>query len=177
MFDEKKLGQLDKAFERVFAFNVTRSTFRQIQNVIFALAEGDKEVATAILEALLIGEVKSDAHKSINNNGFKRFLENYSVRTQVAKDVLERGEFINLVTSDILQNPQNIVFANRIRRIDGEELQFITDTESTMQLVNHFLNRIQEVDKAEPSRNVVNGITGDLKAIKSKIDELLVSHK
>lgn len=177
MFDEKKMSQLDKAFERVFAFNVTRSTFRQIQNVIFALAEGDKDLAKAILEALLTGEVKSEAHKSINNNSFKKFLETYSVRTQVAKDVLERGEFINLVTSDILQNPQNIVFANRIRRIDGEELQFITDTESTMQLVNHFLNRIQEVDKAEPSRKVVNGITGDLKTIKNKIDELLVSHQ
>lgn len=177
MFDEKKLNQLDRAFERVFAFNITRSTFRQIQNVIFAIAEGDKEVSTAVLEALLLGDVKADAHKAINNAGFKKFIQTYSVRVQVSKDVLERGEFINLVTSDILQNPQSIVFANRIRRIDGEELQFITDTESTMQLVSHFLNRIQEVDRAEPNRNIVSGIMGDLSAIKSKIDELMVSHK
>lgn len=177
MFDEKKLNQLEKAFERVFAFNVTRSTFRQVQNVIFAISEGDKEVATAILEALLLAEVKAEAHKAINNPGFKKFVERYAVKTQVAKDVLERGEFINLVTSDVLQNPQNIVFANRIRRIDGEELQFITDTESTMQLVNHFLNRIQEIDRSEPSRNVVGSIKNDLGSIKKKIDELLVNHK
>lgn len=175
MFDEKKLPQLDKAFERVLAFSITRSTFRQLQNVIFAIVEGDKDTATAILESLLTAEVKTDAPKAINTPVFKKFVEKYSVLTQVAKDVLERGEFINLVTSDILQNPQAIVFANRIRRVDGEELQFITDAESTLQLVNHFLNRIQEVDRTEPARNVVQGIKSDLNAIRDKIDSLLVS--
>lgn len=176
MFDEKKINQLDKAFERVFAFSVTRSTFRQLQNVIFAIAEGNKEVATAILEALLNGEVK-DAHSPINTPVFKKIIEKYSVLSQVAKDVLEKGEFINLVTSDILQNPQAIVFANRIRRIDGEELQFITDAESTLQLITHFLNRIQEVDRSEPSRNVIDGIKNDLHALRERIDDLLASKK
>lgn len=177
MLDEKKFLQLEKAFERVFAFNVTRSTFRQLQNVIFAIADGDKNIATAVLEALLLGEVKLEGNKALNNQTFKKIVENYSVLTQVAKDVLERGEFINLVTSDILQNPQAIVFANRIRRIDGEELQFITDAESTLQLVNHFLNRIHEVDKAEPARKVIEGIRTDLDAIRDKIDDLLASKK
>lgn len=176
MFDEKKIRQLDKALERVFAFSITRSTFRQLQNVIFAIAEGDKDVASAVLEALLLGEVKADANKVINTSSFKHIVESYSVLAQVAKDVLERGEFINLVTSDVLQNPQAIVFANRIRRIDGEELQFITDTESTLQLVNHFITRIQEVDRTEPSRNIVSHIKEDLQAIKQRLDDLL-AHK
>lgn len=174
MFDEKKVTQLDKAFERVFAFNITRSTFRQLQNVIFAIAEGNKDSATAILEALLLGEVKSDANRAINTVNFKKLVDKYGVLTQVAKDVLERGDFINLVTSDILQNPQAIVFANRIRRIDGDELQFITDGESTLQLVNHFINRIQEVDRAEPARNLVSSIKADLEVLKAKLDEMLV---
>lgn len=174
---KKKVTQLDKAFERVFAFNITRSTFRQLQNVIFAIAEGNKEVATAILESLLQGEIKPEANKAVSTPSFKKFVDSYNVLTQVAKDVLERGEFINLVTSDVLQNPQAIVFANRIRRIDGEELQFITDAESTLQLVTHFLNRIQEVDRAEPSRNVIDGIKSDLGLIRDKIDDLLVSKK
>lgn len=177
MFDEKKVNQLDKAFERVFAFNITRSTFRQLQNVIFAIAEGNKELATAILEALLAGEVKADGNRALTIASFKKFVDSYNVLTQVAKDVLERGEFINLVTSDVLQNPQAIVFANRIRRVDGEELQFITDAESSLQLVNHFLNRIQEVDRAEPARNVIDGIKSDLNALRDKIDDLLVSKK
>jgi hypothetical protein len=177
MFDEKKVHQLGRAFERVFAFNVTRSTFRQLQNVIFAIAEGNKETATAILDSLLSGEIKSDANKALSSPEFRKLVDNYSTLSQVAKDVLERGEFINLVTSDILQNPQAVVFANRIRRIDGEELQFITDAESTLQLVNHFLNRIQEVDRNEPARNIVDNLRTDLSAIRDKIDDLLASKK
>lgn len=177
MFDEKRVQQLSKAFERVFAFNITRSTFRQLQNVVFAIAEGNKEVASAILESLLSGEVKAGANSAINNAKFKALVEEYTIRVQVSKDVLERGEFINLVTSDILQNPQAIAFGNRIRRVDGEELQFITDTESTLQLVSHFLNRIQEVDRAEPARNIVDGIKNDLSTIRDKIDELLTAKK
>ena len=168
---------MDKAFERVFAFNITRSTFRQLQNVIFAITEGNKEVSTAILESLLLGEPKTESNNAINSGHFKKFAEKYGIRTQVAKDVLERGEFINLLTSDILQNPQAIVFANRIRRVDGEELQSITDAESTLQVVNHFLNRIQEVDKAEPARNIIDAIANDLNAIRDKIDDLLVNKK
>lgn len=177
MFDEKKISQLDKALERVFAFAVTRSTFRQVQNVIFAIVEGNKELASGILESLLTGEVKSHGHASLNTPSFAKVIEKFVIRAQVARDVLERGEFINLVTSDVLQNPQAIVFGNRIRRMDGEEIQFITDAESTLQLVMHFLNRIQEVDQAEPARNLVAGIKEDLSMIRHKVDELLTSKK
>lgn len=177
MIDDKKIHQLEKAFERVFAFNISRSTFRQVQNVIFAITEGNREMATIILEGLINGEIKPEAASQVKGDQFKKFIQTYAVRVQVAKDVLERGEFINLVTSDILQNPQAIVFANRIRRIDGDELQFITDTESTLQLVSHFISRIQELHRAEPARNILNGHQKDLDAIKTRIEELLVSVK
>lgn len=177
MFEEKKVIQLDKALERIFAFPISRSTFRQLQNVIFAVTEGNQETSTAILEALITGEIKQDGNKSIQVPGFKKLTEKYCVLVQVAKDVLERGEFINLVTSDVLQNPQAVVFANRIRRVDGEEMHFITDATSTMQLVHHFLNRIQEIDRAEPAKGVVEGVKKELGAIQQKLEELLTHKK
>lgn len=162
---------MDIAFQRILMLPLTRSSFRQMQNVIFQAVNGSRDEASAVLEALLSGQDKNgkgEAH-------FQDFIDKYAVSTGVAREVAERGEFVSLVTSDIINHPQMPIFGNRIRRVDGKEFDFVTDAESTLQLLQHFSIRLQEMDKADKSKNVLKGLKSELSTLKNRIEELIAS--
>ena len=61
---------------------------------------------------------------------------------RVAKDIHERGEFINFITSDMLAQQERCVFLNRLARVDGQEFLLMTDVQNTCHLIRHLLSRL-----------------------------------
>lgn len=171
MFDSKKIQQLDVAFQRILTLPVSRSTFRQMQNAIFQCLEGDKDKATGLMD-LLLGIKKEFP---TDDQPFKAFVERYAIQMGVAREVAERGEFVSLVTSDIISHPHMPIFGNRIRRVDGHEFEFISDPESALQLLNHFAVRLKEMEKVEKARHVLKGLKKDLLSLKENIEDLIVN--
>ncbi|MBA2729064.1 MAG: DUF5414 family protein [Parachlamydiaceae bacterium] len=172
MIDAKKIKQMDLAFQRILILPMTRSTFRQMQNVIFQSVDGNREEANTILEALITNANKKG---QTPDTPLQDFFDRYTIPVGVAREVAERGEFVSLVTSDIISHPQMPIFGNRIRRVDGKEFDFISDAESCVQLLQHFSIRLQEMDKAEKSRNVLKGLKSELTTLKNRIEELIKS--
>lgn len=173
MIDAKKIKQMDIAFQRILILPMTRSSFRQMQNVIFQTVGGNRDEATAVLEALLSNGNKKNSETP--DSPLQDFIDRYSVSVGVAREVAERGEFVSLVTSDIINHPQMPIFGNRVRRVDGKEFDFITDPESCVQLLQHFSVRLQEMDKAEKSRHVLKGLKSELSTLKSRVEQLIAS--
>jgi hypothetical protein len=93
---------------------------------------------------------------------------------RLSKEVYERGEVVNIITSDTLSHEEKTVFLHRIRRIDGEELQFITDPESTLHLLHHFMNRLEEIKNKEEG-HPLEPHQKELSHLKKKLDNLQLS--
>ena len=169
MIDAKKIKQMDVAFQRILILPMTRSSFRQMQNVIFQTVGGNREEASALLEALL----KNGGVKNTPDSPLQDFIDRYAIPVGVAREVAERGEFVSLVTSDIINHPQMPIFGNRIRRVDGKEFDFISDAESCVQLLQHFSVRLQEMEKAEKERQVLKGLKSELTTLKNRIEQMI----
>lgn len=170
MIDAKKLQQLDIAFQRILTLPVSKSSFRQMQNAILFFVDGDRDMATQLLEAFLTGNLNKNDEK---NAAMQEMVERYSLPMSVAREVSERGDFLSIITSDILNHPEMPLFGNRIRRVDGQEFDFITNAESTLQLLLHFSTRLQELEKVEKSKNVLQGLKSELVGLKKRIEELI----
>lgn len=171
--NEKELSQLTKNLQRIFSMNIMRSTFREVQNAILSATEGNKETANTLFETLLLGEVKDGVIAPKSKDSLKLIIDKYSIPIRLSKEVYERGDFVNIITSDLLTQANRVVFLNRIRRVDGEEFQFITDPESTFNLLQHFLARVQDLNKSEDSKKIIASHKKDLQELKSKIEQLI----
>lgn len=170
MIDVKKLQQLDLAFQRILTLPVSKSTFRQMQNAILFCLDGDREAASKLLETLLTNKMESNS-----NPPLQKLIERYSLPIGVAREVSERGDFLSIVTSDIISHPEMPLFGNRIRRVDGQEFDFITNAESAIQLLHHFSSRLLEMEKLEKQRDVLKGYKKELSALKNRIEQLIQS--
>lgn len=173
MLDEKRIRPLSQALKRIFAMPVGRSTFRELQNTIGTHFESNRDEANTFLESLLRGEIKPGLVEESAKPQLQDLIDRYSVPAWVAKDVHEKGEFINLITSDILTQNNQVVFANRIKRVDGSEFQFLTEPESMIQLLQHFFARVQELDKNDRTRQYLARVRPRLETLRQNIDELL----
>ncbi len=142
--DTKTIDQLETALKRIFAMPMTKSTFRQLQHAIVTITNGDRELSNSVLEAIVTGQLKNG--NADLNKGFKKLSENFAWNVVVSKEIFERGEFLSLLTSDIIAvSKDNILLNNIIRRIDGEEFQLITDVGGSFNIVQHFISRLEEV--------------------------------
>lgn len=174
MIDAKKAEQLDLAFQRILTLPVSKSSFRQIQNAILYFVDGDRDAATQVLEALLDGVPENDkAVNHANNPPLQKLISRYSLPVSVAREVSERGDFLSIVTSDIINHPEMPLFGNRIRRVDGQDFDFIANVESTIHLLHHFTSRLQEMEKMETERKILKGLKKELVALKNRIDQLI----
>lgn len=173
MWNDKKVEDLEKSFKRILTMPMSKSTFRQLQNAIFASAERNIESANDLIESLLTGNVKSDITKNVSKANLDKFFVDYAVPLSVARDVAEKGEFVSLITSDIIPHPSLAILSSRIRLVDGEEFQFLTDPESTLQFARHFLSRLQEFAQIESGKNVLSHHKDELKDIRKTLDELI----
>ncbi|MCB1112852.1 MAG: DUF5414 family protein [Chlamydiales bacterium] len=173
MFDDIKVAQMHKVFDRIFAMPISRTTFREVQSALLAFCEGKQEPYKLMFEALLTGKTPDDLSKLTKGGELQSFITKFQVKTFVAREVHEKGEFINFITSDLITHPNRVVFANCIRCVDGKELRFLTDIESTLQLLNHFVGRVHEAEKVEASKEAISGFKNELTKLKSKIEELI----
>src|ERR1700722_1224116 len=129
MIDEKKISFAKRALKRIFALPINRSTYREMHSAFQNILEGNVEQANTLLEVLLIGDANSEKAKNFPKKELQSLIEEFSTLVWTAKDVFERGDFISLVTSDMISTPNQQVFSNRMKRIDGKEFHFITDVE------------------------------------------------
>lgn len=110
MLDEKKLINLRRTLKRIFALPINRTTYREVHSAILNAADGDIETANAFFEALLNGDSTSEKVKKFPKEDLKKIIDEFAVSAWAAKDVFEKGDFINLVTSDLISAPQQHVF-------------------------------------------------------------------
>ena len=175
MMDENLLSQLEAALRRIFAMKITRSTFREVQNMLLSITGGDKGMATDLLETLFTGQVKENLTRGKNGDALKTVAREFSIPIRLSKEVLERGEFVNIITSDTIAQKDKLGLLNRMRRTDGEEFLFITDPESTVHLLQHFAGRLQELERAEYGKEQLLHFKKDIIQLKAKVDALLAS--
>lgn len=162
-----------RALKRIFSLPINRSTYREIHSAFFSILENNVENANALLEVILTGDVDSEKGKRFPKKELSQLIQEFSIRTWTAKDVFEKGDFINLVTSDRIASPTQNVFSNRIKRIDGQEFHFISDLESTLHLLKHFASRIQELENSSEQKKMNNGHKKELQAIKELLERAL----
>jgi hypothetical protein len=177
MFDQNTLNGIRRSLKRIFSLPVTRSTYREIQNVITIASNGNADQANVLLETLLTGNLQSDKAKQLPKEELKTLVDEFSISTWVAKDVFERGEFISLITSEMVNVPGQFVYSNRLRRMDGQEFHFVSDIESTLQIIQHFVGRLQELNRLEGGGKQIAAYHKELAQIKKLMDALNEKNK
>jgi len=173
MLDDTKIHGLSQIFKRIFSMPISRLTFREIQSAIMTAAEGDKEEARIFLEALLSGSQEGGVsqYTGPKSPALADLTKDYGVLAWVAKDIFEKADFINFISSDIHTQPNRIFFTHSLRKVDGKEFEFFTDAASTIQLLQHFLNRVHELSKTE--NRVISTYKKELSQLKKTLDKLL----
>lgn len=169
--DDQCVMLFEGNLKRIFAMKVTRSTFRELQNVIFTCANQDKNLANFLFETLLSGQVKgtvSEKHKA----ALEDIIKNFTIPTRLAKEVFERGEFVNMITSDLVAQAEEVAFLNRIRRIDGEEFTFLADPENTIHLLQHFVGRLFELEKNSIGKGKLEKHKKEISLIAERLKQL-----
>lgn len=164
MLNSEQSSQVQNSLTRIFALPITRSTYREIQNALFRATNGSKEKTQYILELIYKGEKVKD------NDLINELLDAFTVKTRLARDVMERGDFVSLLTSDITKPNDKIFLINRIKKVDGEEVQFLTDSDSTLHFIEHFIGRLEEVKSQDKA--FTNTYKNRLKQIADDIQKL-----
>lgn len=170
--DDRMLMLFEGNLKRIFAMKVTRSTFREIQNIILTCANGDRQLANDLFEMLMTGQIKESFGNEKQREILESIIRDFTIPSRLAKEVFERGEFINIITSDTMNQQEKYAFFNRLRRIDGEEFQFITDLESTLHLLQHFVGRLQELEKAPKGKETISKYKKEIHEINDRLKQV-----
>ncbi|MCB1213602.1 MAG: DUF5414 family protein [Chlamydiia bacterium] len=156
--DKTHVDHLRQAFRRVLALPITRSTYRELQNVVLTAMSGNQEDSQRFLEAF-------SSPPSEQPEAVKELTKEFAIPISVARDVYERAEFLALVTSDVLTQTYRVLLSNRIKRVDGQEFHVVTDIEATVQLLQHFFLRIQEIKKRKDGPELLSKYANKFKEL------------
>lgn len=174
--DANTQGQLELILKRIFSMPVTKSTFRQLQHAILTLMNGNREESNAMLESLVTGQAKGK--NADNGQLFKRLSEQYGISILVAKDIFERGDYLSLLSSDIVALQQGrVVLNNIIRRVDGTEFQLITDIDSSINVIQHFISRLEELMNLKEHQQLQDHLVVEFEKIHEQLGKWLASAK
>lgn len=171
--EDRILMLFEGNLKRIFAMKVTRSTFREIQNVILTCTSGDKNLANELFEMLMTGQIKEDFGNEKQKEVFEHIIREFTIPTRLAKEVFERGEFVNIITSDLMNQQDRYAFFNRIRRIDGDEFNFITDLESTVHLLQHFVGRLHDLEKGPKGKEILAKFKKDFSDLNERLKQMI----
>lgn len=169
--DDRTLMLFEGNLRRIFAMKISKSTFREIQNVILSCANQDKDLANFLFETLLTGQIKLQVNEK-QREVLEDAIKNFTIPARLAKEVFERGEFVNIITSDLVTQQDQVAFLNRLRRIDGEEFVFLSDPENTLHLIQHFVGRIFELEKQPNEKEKVAKFKKELGLIGDRLKQL-----
>ncbi len=173
MLQKRHVDRFRFHLQRLFSLKIGRTTFREMQNAILNTVEGDREQASQLFEALLRGEVSDDLAETDSLPAIRALVDAYSVPARLARDIYERGDFLQVITSDAIRQNDASLFVNRIRRIDGEEIQFITDIESTVHLLQHFVGRLTDLEGQANEGAAIDAVRKPLEQVKHSLQQLL----
>lgn len=172
--DDRLLTVFEGNLRRIFAMRITRSTFRELQNVILACADQNQEKANFLFETLLTGQIKHPALDAAHRRTLEGLIKDFTIPARLAKEVYERGEFINVITSDVLSQKEEYAFLNRMRRIDGEEFVFMSDPQNTVHLVQHFVGRLYELASQPKGKEELLKYKKELLVMAERLKQLTV---
>lgn len=173
MLDLIAIEALGQSMKRIFALKVNRSTWREIQNISFNLSQGNQDLASDLLNAFFTDEVGEGLAEDSARESLQKLVEEYGLFVRLSREISEKGDFVSIISSDILANHDRLALLNRIRRVDGEEFHFITDAESTLHVLQHFLNRFSELPKQERGKQILELQKGRLQALQKQISALI----
>lgn len=145
VLDDRMVMLFEGNMKRIFAMKISRSTYREIQNVILSCTNQNKEIANFLFETLLTGQIKGEISNEKHIEILEEVIKDFTIPARLSKEVHERGEFVNIITSDMVTQEDQFAFLNRVRRIDGEEFVFLSDTQNTVHLATHFIGRLYEL--------------------------------
>ena len=157
--------------KRIFATPIGYTTFREFQNVVFNCSNGKQEVANFFFEMLINGKLIQDLPAE-QKQASQSLIADFMMPIRVAKDIHERGEFINFITSDMLTQQERCVFLNRLARVDGQEFLLMTDVQNTCHLIRHLLARLIEAQKNPIGEKNLQEIQEDIVSLKNYFEEL-----
>lgn len=172
VLDDKMVLLFEGNMRRIFAMKLSRSTFREIQNVILNCVNQNKELANFLFETLLTGQIKGEIPNEKHREILEEVIKNFTIPARLAKEVAERGEFINIITSDLVSQEEHFAFVNRLRRIDGEEFVFMSDPQNTVHLVNHFVGRLYELEKTPKAKAEMDKFKKELGMLGERLKQL-----
>lgn len=172
LLDDKVIMLFEGNMRRIFAMKITRSTFRELQNVILNCANQDKDVANFLFETLMTGQIKQSVNEK-NREILEEVIKDFTIPARLAKEVYERGEFINIITSDLVNQQEQFAFLNRLRRIDGEEFIFMSDPQNTVHILQHFVGRLHELKKAPKGDEVLSKHKDELTFLRERLKQLV----
>lgn len=173
VLDDRLIMLFEGNMKRIFAMKITKSTFREIQNVILNCADQKKEVANFLLETLFTGQIKGSVPNEKHREVLEEIIKDFTIPARLAKEIYERGEFVNIITSDLISPQSDLhAFLNRVRRIDGEEFYFLSDTQNTIHLVQHFVGRLYELDNNAEAKKELGKYKKELGIIADRLKQL-----
>ena len=170
--DERTLMLFEGSMKRIFALKISRSTFRELQNVILTCANQDKKVANFLLETLMNGQIKPKIPEK-QRPILEDVIKNFTIPTRLAKEIYERGDFVSIVTSDLVAQQEDYAFLSRIRRIDGEEFIFLSDPQNLLHLLQHFVGRLHELKQAEKGKEKLAKYKSEMIVLRERIKQLI----
>jgi len=160
MLSQDKMEVLENQFQRIFTLPVTRTTFRELQNVISTAFDGNNEKTISFIDSLLQNRKDSESDQIAD------FVKEYCIPVRVAKQVHDNGEVLSMLTTDVGMQAGNMIFSVRMRRIDGGEFSFLTDAAGFLQIAEHILSRIESVSTNQTGRAVIG-------SLKPRFEEML----
>lgn len=172
MISEEQMEVLNRYFKRIFALPISRMTVLEIQNALNEALPGKVETAKSIYESLMTGEPQGEV-KNNPETDLSTFIENYSPNVRIAREVAERGEFMNSFSCDFFQQQNQIYFINRMRRVDGVEYHFLSAPETNIRLAHMFINRLRDLKKAAGGAQFEARLIEELQNIKKDTEALL----
>ena len=169
--DDRALMLFEGNMRRIFAMKITRSTFREMQNVILSCVNQDKNTANFLFETLMTGKIKETLNEK-QRQILEEVIKTFTIPARLSKEIYEKGEFINIITSDLVSQKEEFAFLNRIRRIDGEELTFLSDPANTLHLLQHFIGRLHELKETPKGKEALEKHKNALTVLSERLKQL-----
>ncbi len=171
MLNKEKLAELDVHLQKILALPITRCSYRQIQNLLFEVANRNQGETIKLMDSIINRSIKMNTDAK-SEEAIKDIIERFGASIATAKEVHDRGEFIALLSSDLLMQQGQILFSNFIKRIDGKEFQFLSDPESLFNILEHFVGRLEELKRNDESGEYAKHYRKRMEAFTSRLSAL-----
>ncbi len=172
VLDDRTIMLFEGNLKRIFAMKITRSTFRELQNVILNCANQNKDLANFLFETLFTGQIKGEIVSEKHREVLDEVIKDFTIPARLSREVHERGEFVNIITSDLVWQEEQFAYLNRVRRIDGEEFIFLSDGQNTVHLASHFIGRLVELENHPKAKPELEKYKKELKVLAERLKQL-----